>query len=238
MTDNGIKDKIQYGTKEIEYTVHRSQRKTLEISVEPDTSVSVVAPLEAPAAAIRHKIKKRSRWIIRQQIYFTDFLPLMPKKEYVSGESFYYLGRQHRLKVIEAQKASIQIIDKRLVVEISNKSNRAKIQKLVENWYLAEAIPYFSNRLEKLWPQFSKDDRPPTLSVRKMPKRWGSYTRSGKIILNVELIQAPSHCIDYVIVHELCHVFHRDHSPNFFELLERIMPDWKIRKEKLEKIHL
>ena len=195
------------------------------------------AVLGTPVAAIRKKVKKRSRWIIRQQTYFTDFLPLMPKKEYVSGKSFRYLGRQYRLKVIETNETHIKISDKRLMVGLNDKHDTAQIQMLVEHWYQAEAMPYFSNRLEKLWPQFSEGNQPsPTLLVRKMPKRWDSYTRSGKIILNVELIQAPSHCIDYVIAHELCHVFYRDHSPKFFELLEKIMPDWKLRKNSLEKI--
>jgi len=235
MSNDGIKDKIQYGSKEIEYTMRRSQRKTLEISVEPDTSISVVAPLGTPASAIREKIKKRSRWIIRQQTYFTDFLPLMPKKEYVSGESFRYLGRQYRLKVIETNETSIKIIDKRLAVEVNDKNDIAQIKKLVENWYLMQAKHYFLKCLDRLWPLFSENTQPlPTLIVRKMPKRWGSYTSSGKILLSVELIQAPSHCIDYVVVHELCHTFYRDHSPTFFALLEKIMPDWKTRKKKLE----
>lgn len=237
MNTVAITDKVQYGSKEIEYIMRRSHRKTLEISVEPDTSISVLAPFEVSDTAIREKIKKRARWIIRQQIYFTNFLPLMPKKEYVSGESFRYLGYQYRLKVIESKNVSFNVVDKRLIVTVNNINNKDQIKKLIENWYLLQAKQYFLKRLEKLWSLFSKDMQPfPPLLLRKMTKRWGSYTRSGKILLNIDLIQAPSHCIDYVIAHELCHIFHRNHSSEFFALLKNIMPDWQLRKERLEKI--
>ena len=106
---------------------------------------------------------------------------------------------------------------------------------LMWSWYTQRAHEKYAESFERCWPNFERQGLPrPQLKIRRMKTRWGSLSQRGTLTLNVSLIQAPRDCIDYVITHELCHLKHHDHSPAFYRLLEKVMPDWEKRKHKLE----
>lgn len=109
------------------------------------------------------------------------------------------------------------------------------IKKLLDDWYKEKSYVYFTKIFENCWNHFkSKDSSKPTLKILYLQKRWGSLSKSGTLSLNIDLIKAPRECIEYVVIHELCHLVHHDHSSKFYKLLDRSLPDWIKRKRKLE----
>ena len=229
-------ESIQFGSKTIQFSIERAHRKTLAISVHPDLRIIARAPINTEVDAIKLKIKKRSPWIIKQQVYFSDFLPHKLARKYLSGESFWYLGKQYRLKVHQGDCADVKLKSPFILVSARGAINSEGIMELVDGWYSQKAEAYLQNKIHQWWLKVSRSKNvPPRLIVKKMAKRWGSFTKQGRVILNSELIQAPSQCIEYVVIHELCHAFHQNHSRAFFRLLERVLPDWKKRKEMLER---
>ena len=228
------KQKIQFGSKEIIFELEYKERKSLGISVYPDRRVTVTAPLDTSLEKIEEKIRKRAPWILKQQSYFLSFEPLTPPRQYKSGESHLYLGRQYRLKVYDSSEETVKM--KRGFLEVYTE-DKSKAKKLVKDWYRKRAEIKFHEIAEKWILRFKRYDvEPSDFIIKWMEKRWGSCTPKGKIILNVELMKAPKGCIEYVVVHELCHLVHHNHSNAFFELQTKEMGDWKKWKERLEKV--
>lgn len=225
---------IQFGSKKIDFRLEYSSRKSLGITVTPDLDVLVKAPVDAPLNRIKEKLRKKAPWILKQQNFFLSFQPKTPPKKYVSGETHLYLGRQYRLKVIDGQIETVKLKGKFIEVSTSDKS---RTKQLVQNWYLQLAKMKFHLFAQPLIDRFKKYNvEPSSIVLRDMPTRWGSCTPKGKIILNPELIKAPKGCIEYVIIHELCHLIHHDHTQKFIDLQSKEMQDWEKWKEKLEKL--
>lgn len=224
---------IIYGTTAISYSVRFSGRKSLGITVTPEGKVLINAPVDTPLGKIEEKLLKRARWIVKQQTYFRSFGERTPQKQYVSGESHYYLGKQYILRVTEGKPNSAKYKGRYFEVVCTPKT---KADELMKEWYRQRAKVKFAEIAEPIITRFAKYGvAPSSLYIQEMENRWGSCTPTGKIILNTELIKAPKPCIEYVITHELCHLIYRDHTKAFFELLEAEMPDWKRWKDKLER---
>ncbi|HRG41564.1 MAG TPA: SprT family zinc-dependent metalloprotease [Saprospiraceae bacterium] len=227
-------DQIEFGSLTIIYTVEYSERKTLGITVTPDMNVLVRAPFDASCDKIREKLKTKAPWIIKQKSFFLSFHPKTPERKYISGETHLYLGRQYRLKIVLGSTESVKLKGKFIEVTTIDKSN---VPSLMKTWYLERARHKFNNLAIPLIAQFSKYNVNPTsIILRNMSSRWGSCTPKGKIILNPELIKAPKRCIEYVIIHELCHLVHHDHTQKFIDLQTKEMPDWSKWKHKLENM--
>lgn len=228
---------IQYGEHRIDFSIARRDRTTLEIAVEPDASVVVAAPLDAPLVAIEEKVRKRGAWIRRQQRYFIQFLPRTPDRKYVAGETHLYLGRQYRLKVVPHVQSTVKLIRGFIVVQTHIPERTDVTRELVDAWYRQRAHTKFAERLEVNLLRFPTPDdfRPNGLIIRQLRQRWGSMSPGSRLLLNRRLIEAPLDAIDYVITHELCHIAVPHHGPEFFDLLDRILPDWPKRKMRLEK---
>ncbi len=227
-------ESIQFGSIQIDFRLEYSNRKSLGISVTPELLVLVKAPANTTLEKVKEKIRKKAPWIIRQQSFFLSFYPKTPARRFVGGETHLYLGRQYRLKIIQAKIESVKLKGQFIEVETTNKS-RAK--KLVNDWYLKNAKKKFHSIAQPLIDKFKKHKiEPSSIELRAMPTRWGSCTPKGKIILNPELIKAPKGCIEYVIIHELCHLIHYDHTQKFIDLQTKEMKDWEKWKTKLEKL--
>ena len=225
---------IQFGSREIVFELLYQDRKSLGISVHPDRSVTVRAPLNAPFERVLELIRKRAPWILKQQSFFLCFEPLTPERKYVSGETHLYLGRQYRLKIFDAPVDAVKL--KRGFLEVYT-HNRSRTKELVLEWYKRHAEVKFREIAEPWILRFKKYGvEPSEVLIKQMDMRWGSCTPKGKIILNTELIKAPKGCIEYVIVHELCHLVHHNHSAAFFELQTKEMVDWGKWKGRLERV--
>lgn len=222
----------------IEYALKRSNRKTLAISVLPDGSVEVVAPLRASADAIDNRVRRRRRWIAKQRLYFAQFEPRLTPRRYVPNETHLYLGRQYRLALKNGgQGDAVSADGARLIVRTRRPASARKVEALIDAWYATRAHARFSARLDALFTPFARRGlAKPKVAVRSLKRRWGSLSHAGTLTLNRALIQAPPSCIDYVIVHELCHLVQADHGPKFYALLVRLMPDWQKRKLRLERM--
>lgn len=228
---------IDFGKERINFSVRRSSRQRLRVAVHPDMSVLVDAPGNREIDEIIERVRAKAGWILRQQEFFSNYIPKQPKKCYVSGETFCYLGRQYRLKVVEGSPQKVLLRGRYLWVYSLDTSDCARTKQLVERWYRHRASELFEKRLDR-WEDSLKryDVKRPEVRIRRMKRRWGSCSPQGKILLNTELAKAPVHCVDYVIVHELCHLKHPNHSRAFFVMLSKLLPDWKQRKERLEKV--
>lgn len=228
-----IKRSVEFGTKTIEYMLVFNHRKTLGITVTPDMQVVVKAPAGVPKARVDHVVRKRAPWILKQRDFFLAFYPKQPPKRFIGGETHLYLGKQYRLRVRKGKTELVRLSGKYFTV-VCRKGATAK--SLMNEWYWYHAECRFEEILEEWLPRFKPMGvQPSEIQLREMPKRWGSCTAKGKIILNPELIKAPRRCIEYVIVHELCHLVHRHHNRKFIELQTRMMPDWEVWKDRLER---
>lgn len=200
----------------------------------PNLRVLVKAPENVLIEKIKKRLLKKAPWIIKQQSYFLSFHPKTPKRKYISGETHLYIGRQYRLKIINSNLEAVKLKSGFFEIHTENKT---KAKKLLLDWYEKKANEKFSYYAIPLIEQFKKyKTKPSSIILRNMPKRWGSCTSKGKIILNPELIKAPRGCIEYVIIHELCHLIYHDHTKKFIELQTKEMPDWEKWKDKLEKL--
>ncbi len=227
---------VQYGKTIIYYNLKRANRKTLAIEVHPDLSVVVIAPMESTLTDIEAKLIKRGQWVLKQWQYFESFLPRTPKREYVSGETHLYLGRRYVMKVIDYDSNLVKLQGGQLKVFVNGSIN-ATARDVLAGWYKSRGEKILSKHLLKNLNLFeSYNIEEPQLVIRRMKKRWGSLTPTRKLILNPELIKTPVKCVDYVIVHELCHLIHPNHSKKYYELLSYLMPDWKKWKQRLESI--
>lgn len=232
--DQIVRDSIIYGNTVIEYDIEFTQRKTLSICVNPDRSICLKAPEDASLGQIQQKVHKKASWILRQKRFFESFGTPTTKRQYISGESHLYLGRQYMLRVKESNINAVHYQNNIIEIECRHKKD-ARV--LLQTWYRQRAKIKFQEYAKPIVEQFSVYDvTPQSISIKKMEKRWGYCTTDGHIFLNPRLICAPRCCIEYVITHEMCHLLYRSHNKEFYSLLAKEMPHWEKWKNKLERI--
>jgi predicted metal-dependent hydrolase len=231
--------RVEYGSEVIDFVLTRRDRKTLAITVHPDLRVEVIAPLEAADDAVLARVQRRARWILRQRRQFLSWMPKPVPRRYLPGETHRYLGRQYRLKVIPASEPRVSLRGGFIEIHGAEPGASGAVKKQLDRWLRQQAEACFRKELSKALKRMTRHSLPvPKLRLLRMPKRWGSCTAKGEILLNPELIKAPAICVDYVIVHELCHLKHPNHGPAFFRMLDAVLPDWRVRKERLERTEI
>ncbi len=226
---------LEIGRERIEFRLRRSSRKTLGIAVDPTGNVLVTAPATAALDAITDIVKRRAAWILDKQAEVEARpVPITPRR-YVPGETHLFLGRQYRLSV-DPDSLGTRREGDRIVVGGISADEPGRIRNRLNNWYGREARRLFGERLTVCMALFRGEvAERPTLKIAPLDKRWGSYVHAtNTLILNRALVQASSPLIDYVIIHELCHVKNRDHGRDFVTALGAKLPDWPKRKAKLE----
>lgn len=228
---------LVYGERRISFRLRFSDRKRMQIVVKPDLSVRVDAPNGFSGDEVINALRSKARWIIRQLGEFEDFHPLPTPHKFISGETFVYLGRQYRLKVQEGERVPAKLHGRFLHVMVPDRQDSGSVRRAVDTWYRLRAGEVFRRYLSTCMEVASRHGiKEPQLTIREMRTRWGSCTAAGRVTLNLRLIHAPVHCIEYVVMHELCHLVHHDHSPRFFRLLTRCMPDWERRRSLLSRV--
>lgn len=234
-----VKHSISYGDKTIDFEVIRKNVKNLNLSIRPDMSIFVSANEKVPIEDILEFVHAKAPWLIKNTLYFKDVQPEHnTEKDYVSGETFKYLGRQYRLRVEEVEKnEGVKLYQDYFYLYVKDKTNRGKKEKLMDAWFRSKAESTFLESLNRVYPIIQKYDIPiPQIQIKTMKARWGSCLEDkGVILLNYELIKAPKLCIDYVVLHELIHFKYRNHDKQFYDFMISLMPDWKQRKEILDE---
>jgi Predicted metal-dependent hydrolase len=231
-----VNSSLQFGNSTIEYDVNFSRRKTAAIEVHPDQRVTVTVPEGSAQGIIEDLVHKRANWILKQLQLFSTYAPQELPRAYVSGESYRYLGRQYRLKVLDGETEGLKLERNLIYITVKDKNNTQRVQSIFEQWYRDESYRIFYERLDACYPRVKRlGVIYPSLSIRTMKTRWGSCTHSGLVLINPKLVQTPVDCIDYVILHELCHLKEHNHGKQFYLLLDQVLPGWRERRDKLNK---
>ena len=211
--------------------IRTSRIKTASVRVE-EGKVSVVVPFNLPNDKITKVVTDKTRWI-KEKIYLQQQYKPSRLKEYVNGESFAYLGRNYRLKLIVGKKQSVKLKNGRLVVALpEHQQTNIKINQAITGWYRHHAIQRLNDKVKRYASIIGVT--PESINIRTFKSRWGSCHANGNILFNWKVIIAPNPIVDYVVVHELCHLKQHDHSPKFWKLVERVLPDYLDSKEWLK----
>ncbi len=221
---------VQFGRTSISYAVERGRRqKTVAIAVDPVRGVRVRAPLQTPMSKLDDIVRRKAKWIIDRCRQHEDLPPRPTPREFVSGETFQYAGKQYRLKIVpRAQRKAEQV---RLVGARLHVSGDRHVRDALVAWYRERA----QERLDARVPVWAErlDVSPARILVREQRTRWGSADANGNLRFNWRIVQASTRLLDYVIAHELVHLIHPDHTRDFWATLGRVMPDYEARREKL-----
>lgn len=233
------KHQIYYSNKRIDFTIERKNVKNINLNIKPDMTIQVSANEKVPLDVIYDFVKRKGAWIVKNVKTFEEVMPhKRSEREYVSGESFRYLGKQYRLRVEKTTDEEIVKYFRGFIyLYVKDLQNFQRKEKLVADWYREKAQIIFQQSLDKMSEYMKKYGvGKPFLDFRTMKARWGSaLIEKNTILLNTELIKAPKHCIDYVVLHELIHFKYNDHSDNFYNMLFTLMPDWQKRKAILDE---
>lgn len=228
---------ICWGERHAVARVLPTYRRVLRVEVRPSRDIVVFAPIGETIEAVQSRVMRKRAWIFRELDRIENRPAITPVRHFISGETHLVLGRPYRLSVEQHEIGEVRVEGNRLHILTPKAHDQFECRRLLMEFYAATARSVFPKRLEAVAPPFiRKGLSAPALIIRSMAKRWGSYTRSGRIALNVDLVRASPALIDYVICHELTHGFHADHGKDWQSLLSSVMPDWEIRKARLETL--
>ena len=223
----------------VRYTVVRSARrkKTVAITIDRDKAVVVAAPLRTRNADIEAIVRKRAGWILRK-LREKDSRP--QPRQFVSGESLYYLGRAVPVSVQATFGLipSVKLEDWTFRIEcpdhLEGEDRRVALRQALMGWYWSRADETIRQAVELWHPRVGK--RPARISLGDQKSLWGSCSSKGSLRFNWRIVMAPPELVDYVVVHELCHLVVANHSDSFWEQVGRLMPDYTQRRLKLRKL--
>lgn len=228
---------IHYGNEKIHFTLISSSTLTdkIRIKVKPCGEVVVSTPMNTDIADILAAVKKRLRWIYQQRQDVKTQNHLSLPRRYISSESHFYLGKRYVLKIEEnpTALACVKLLRGHLLVSVKNKQT-ADVKAMLNHWYRIRAKDVFSKRLDALLEQTLWVNECPPIRLQAMQTQWGSCSPQGRLTLNPHLVKASRECIDYVILHELCHLAEHNHSERFYRLMGQVLPEWKKVKERLD----
>lgn len=228
---------IEYMNQKIEFSLVRKERKSIKISVNKDFSVEVIAPQAVSDEYVQAVVYKKMKWILKQMKRIENIIDVNEEIKYSDGDVFYIFGTSYNLIVKKGIKNKIRIFGDNIYMYVKEKDNFEYKKNYAEKWYKKVASIELKFLYDEVYKLFSGIyDEKPKLSIRKMKSKWGSYNPSqNKIVLNTQLIKTPKSCIEYVIIHELCHVKYRNHRKEFYNYVNNFMPDWESRKNELDK---
>ncbi|QGU00341.1 hypothetical protein SYNTR_1747 [Candidatus Syntrophocurvum alkaliphilum] len=224
---------INYGTKTIYFDVIYRKRKTMAITVEAPDKVTAIVPVGMKEETIKKKVMTKADWIVKKLYEFKNVKHIPLKKEFVNGESFMYMGRNYSLQIElddSLQVPEVKLFRGKFIISTPTKDEEA-LKNAMEKWYREKAKEKINERVE--YYQYKIGKKPAKVTVKEQKKRWGSCSSKGNINLNWKLIMAPSPVIDYIVVHEMAHLVHLNHSKEFWNLVESILPDYKERRKWL-----
>ena len=229
-----MKSKIHYGTKDIEFNIEFRKRKTMSISVEPPSNITVVAPLDTNEEEIREAVKLKGAWIVQKLFEFRNIESKGVNREFVNGESFMYLGRNYSLQIhidkTLQNNSSVKLFRGKFHVYVKEKNDEL-IKVAMEAWYREKTEEQVKRRIKYYQKFFNK--KPSAIKVKEQKKRWASCTSNNELLFNWRCVMAKSTALDYIIVHEMCHMYYMNHSQEFWNLLASVMADYEVRKEWL-----
>ena len=232
------RETLLYRHQPLSYTLVFRSRRTLGFAVRPDGSVHVSAPAGTTPEWVAQQVLKKADWILKHQATFASRPAPAPARRYEAGSAHFYQGRLYQLRQAAAPRLGVSVEGDELVLAAPAPLAPVQAEGLLHAWYAHQARRLFAESLARVWPRFAALNLTrPTLAVRAMRSRWGSCTPgTGRIRLSPELVRARRECLDYVLLHECCHLLVGDHSSAFYELQTRLLPDWKRWKAELDAL--
>jgi len=229
--------RLRYGESDIPYKVFfvPDKKQKITIHVHPDSTVQVDAPVGVPLADIKMAVSKRSRWLYSHlEQTHKQYEHVLPR-EYISGECYFYLGKRYVLKIFKnvLQPSGVKLRQGQLQVT-SDDIRCGAIKLLLWGWYQEHAEKIFNRRLQSICAELQWVNQVPKWKLLTMKKQWGNCSPKGLLSLNAHLVKAPAQCIDYVLIHELCHLKVHNHGDKFYKLLASQIPDWESVKGRLD----
>lgn len=211
----------------IHYKIIYSRRRSIGIIITPDSEVIVRAPFRTPLRIIESLVESRSTWIRRHLEKNADRIRINENMEYTDGEYHFFGGRQYPLRIIQSDKSYVKLNDA-IELGLKDKHDRVKAGIILEKWYKKSARDILEKNFREILDKNKIYDFSPTgFVVRSMKGRWGSCSSGGRITISSELIKIDEKYSEYVIIHELCHLKHHNHSSAYYQLLSDIYPEWK-----------
>jgi predicted metal-dependent hydrolase len=227
-----------FNGEEIRYEVKKSNRKTIGIKISPEEGVVLSIPLKCSQAAINYVLNKKAAWIISKIKLVKSRSELLKNREYKSGERLKILGDYYNLNIMEGDyhRCTARFDNNGFNVFISEKVTEEN-RRIIIREALTELYKEIAKRiLRERTEDFAKilGVKPNRITIKEQKSIWGSCSSKDNINYNWKIIMAPIAILDYIVVHELCHLREHNHSKNFWDLLESIMPDYKMRKNWLK----
>jgi len=228
-----LKDQETHKIEDIEFSVIYSGRRSVGISVLPDSSVVVRVPYLTSFKTISRIVQEKAGWIIKHRDSYKEKEKSKLNKLYVTGELHLFRGKESVLIIEKSGKAYIRFYDSTIKLGLEKTDDPKVIKWLLYQGYKNEALIVFPDMMSKVLKKHETQMfKPKGLVIRTMKRRWGSCSHKGVITLSTELIKLPDLYIEYVILHELCHLRHHNHGLDYYKLLSELFPDWRsVRKE-------
>jgi predicted metal-dependent hydrolase len=232
------RETLAYQNQSLDYTLVFRSRRTIGFAVRPDGSVHISAPAGTSPEWVAQQVLKKADWILKHQEAFANRPTPPPSRLFEAGSTHYYQGQPYRLRFAEARRPAVTVEGDELLAATPAPLTPPQTEALLHAWYARQAKALFAESLERVWPRFAEFNLVrPTLFVRQMRSRWGSCTpRTARIRLSPELVRARPECLDYVLLHECCHLLVGDHSRAFYDLQSRLLPDWERWKDELNAL--
>jgi len=222
-------------TQQLPYEIVRSQRSTADIVIERDGRIIVRAPESVPDEEIAQIVSARSYWIYRSLAEWRDMNATRVLREYRNGEGFLYLGRSYRLSLVSDQEAPLLLKDGRFQLrrDLVDRGEVDAAKVAFQDYYTARGTERLRKRVKHYAPKIGVG--PQSIDVRELGYRWASCSPKGNVAFHWKCMMAPLTIIDYIVVHELCHMHQRDHNESFWNEVDKVMPAYLERKEWLRR---
>ncbi len=233
------RDSIRFGDTTIAYQVRRSERRKKTVQVTLDGGgVQVASPMDTPPQDLQALVRRRAPWILN---HATDGLLAVAPKRFVSGETLPYLGRNVRMvfETADVRKPEVRFDHWRFSTKVpehlTGSQRNERIRKAIVAWYRGRAAARLQTGVKKWLPRFGGGELPEVL-IRDQRQRWGSCAPDGTLRFNWRVVMLEPALVDYVIVHELAHLTVRNHSDEYWQLMNRVIPDAQERRRKLRGV--
>jgi predicted metal-dependent hydrolase len=225
---------FMHKNREIRFNIIYRKRKTMSLEIKRDGIINVIAPNGLDKTFIVDKVKNKSDWIIKKLDEIEVLNNNRYTRSYESGDIFLYLGNEYILEVLVDKTTigtSVSLENNKLIVR-SNSNNKDVIQRALKNWYTDETLGITKERIN--YYKLFFEDTVTSIKIKDQKSRWASCTYKNEILFNLRCSMMPIQIIDYIVVHEMCHMEHRNHSKDFYLAVERNLPDYKERVKWLK----
>ncbi|WP_373599759.1 M48 family metallopeptidase [Paraclostridium bifermentans] len=222
-----MKITIMHKEKEISFNIIYRKRKTLSLEIKQDGTINVLSPNGVDKNFIINAVKDKGDWILKK----VEELEIKNKnkleRNYETGDIFMYLGKEYKLQVVvdkTVTRAEVKLKDENIIIKV-NSNNKEYIQQNLKLWFADETLKIVKDRVNYYSKYFKDNVR--AIKIKDQKTRWASCTYKNEILFNLRCSMAPIEIIDYVVVHEMCHMEHRNHSKDFYNAVGKIIPDYK-----------